>query len=343
MNRRQRGSARVPTRTEEMGMDDRTLAIEVRDLTKSYSKDSRALDGITFTVPVGNIFGVLGPNGAGKSTAIKILTTLTRPDSGTAEVAGLEVVAHPGQVREVIGCVAQQSGVDLAATGHENLTLQGQLYGMHGRALRDRVNDLLDRFELSEVAGNITRTYSGGMRRKLDIAMGLVNRPRVLFLDEPTTGLDPDARTYLWREIVELAGEGITVILTTHYLEEANELAKNLIILDRGRIVAEGSPAELKNALHGDAIHVELAEDPLEQTVKSVLGTIDGIHDVVVIGREVSARVGHGASAAPAVLSALESAGLHVTSLTLSAPTLDDVYLRHTGRTFSSAHGEVIR
>ncbi|MEV5708059.1 ATP-binding cassette domain-containing protein [Actinoallomurus sp. NPDC052274] len=324
-------------------MSEKALAIEVRDLKKSYSDDVQALDGISFDVPAGTVFGLLGPNGAGKSTTIKILTTLTRPDAGTAKITGVDVVARPGKVRHAIGCVAQQSGVDPAATGRENLLLQGRLYGLRGNALKSRVDELLDRFDLVKPAGQLAKTYSGGMRRKLDVAMGLVHRPKVLFLDEPTTGLDPEARSELWQEIVKLAGEGVTVILTTHYLEEADELARDLVILDQGRIVAQGSPAQLKNELHGDAIQVELAEAFPPDAVQAALADLEGVRDVVTSERRVSARVDHGASAAPAVLSSLETAGLRVVSVTLSAPTLDDVYLRHAGRTFRSAHEEASR
>ncbi|GLW63907.1 daunorubicin resistance protein DrrA family ABC transporter ATP-binding protein [Actinomadura rubrobrunea] len=313
------------------------LAIEVRNLTKTYPDGVRALDGVTFEVPTGTVFGLLGPNGAGKSTTIKILTTLARPDSGRARVAGRDVVAEPARVRRAIGYVAQQSGCDPADTGRENLMLQGRLYGLGGRALRERADGLLERFGLTDVADRLVKTYSGGMRRKLDVAMGLVHEPRVLFLDEPTTGLDPEARVALWREIGAMARAGITVVLTTHYLEEADELADALAILDRGTVVAQGSPEGLKKALQGDSVQVQLTEPAESRTVKHALADVGGVHDIVVSGREVRARVDAGASSAPAVLSALESADLRVASVTLSAPTLDEVYLRHTGRSFRSA------
>ena len=205
------------------------------------------------------IYGLLGPNGAGKSTTVKILTSLARPDSGQARVEGVDVLARPGQVRHMIGVVAQRSGADPTATGRENLILQGRLYGLRGAAVRARADELLAHFGLTEAAGRLVRTYSGGMQRRLDVALGLMHRPEVLFLDEPTTGLDPESRAAMWQEIARLAGgEGMTVLLTTHYLEEADRLASRLAIVDRGRVVATGTPDELKGELRGDAVHVEL-------------------------------------------------------------------------------------
>jgi ABC-type Na+ transport system ATPase subunit NatA len=189
-------------------------AIEARELTKTYGGGVRALDGLGFTVEAGTVFGLLGPNGAGKSTTVKILTTLSRPDSGQATVAGVDVLAHPERVRRAIGLVAQRSGVDLEATGRENLTLQGQVYGLRGAELRGRVGELLERFGLAEAADRVARGYSGGMQRRLDIAMGLIHRPRVLFLDEPTTGLDPEVRADMWAEIAHLSAEGLSTTVT---------------------------------------------------------------------------------------------------------------------------------
>ncbi len=315
-----------------------TLAIEARDLVKTYPKNVRALDGLSFSVRAGTVFGLLGPNGAGKSTTVKVLNTLTRPDSGVARVSGIDVVSHPEAVRRAIGSVAQKPGVDTSATGRENLTLQGRFYGMSGDELRTRVDSLLDRFLLAPAAGREARTYSGGMQRKLDIAMGLIHRPRVLFLDEPTTGLDPEARADLWNEIARLAAEdGITVLLTTHYLEEADRLAHRLAIIDRGRVVAEGTPDELKGELSGDAVHVDLADRTDDARVRALLGALPGIREVALAGQAVRARVDHGASAVPAMISALEAGGARVASVRVTRPSLDDVYLRHTGRTFSEA------
>ncbi len=239
-------------------------AIEAEGLVKTYPGEIRALDGLGFQVGAGTVFGMLGPNGAGKSTTVKILTTLSRPDEGRAIVAGFDVLERPNDVRRAIGVVAQRSGVDREATGRENLRLQGHLFDMGGRPLELRVVELLERLGLAEAADRIVKTYSGGMQRRLDIALGLVHHPKVLFLDEPTTGLDPEVRAAMWEEITRLATEeGLTIFLTTHYLEEADRLAGRLVIVDRGRIVAEGTPDELKGELKGDAVTVELVQpDP---------------------------------------------------------------------------------
>ena len=243
-------------------MSTRAPAVEARQLIKTYPGDVTALNGMDLTVGAGTVFGLLGPNGAGKSTTVKILTTLARPDSGAATVAGHDVLRHPDRVRRAIGVVAQKSGADPVATGRENLLLQGRLYGMRGAAIQRRADELLDRFDLADAAKRQVKGYSGGMQRRLDVALGLVHRPEVLFLDEPTTGLDPEARTAMWDEISRLAGdEGLTIVLTTHYLEEADRLAERIAIVDRGRIVVEGTPDELKGELRGDAVHMELRAD----------------------------------------------------------------------------------
>jgi ABC-2 type transport system ATP-binding protein len=311
-------------------------AIEARDLTKTYAKDVRALDGLGFRVEAGTVFGLLGPNGAGKSTTVKILTTLTRPDSGQASVAGVDVLASPDRVRRAIGLVAQRSGVDLEATGRENLTLQGQVYGLRGAELRRRVGKLLERFGLAEAADRVSRGYSGGMQRRLDIAMGLIHRPQVLFFDEPTTGLDPEVRADMWAEIARLSGsEGLTILLTTHYLEEADRLAGRLAIVDRGRVVAEGSPDRLKGELRGDAIQVELSDPEPDGQAHAALDRVPGVWEVTIEGRSLRARTDNGSAAVPAVLQALEAGGVRVASVTIARPSLDDVYLRHTGRSLA--------
>jgi ABC-2 type transport system ATP-binding protein len=314
-----------------------SLAIEASDLVKTYPGDVRALDGVSFGVAAGTVFGLLGPNGAGKSTTVKILTTLSRPDSGRARVAGIDVLADPQGVRQSIGCVAQKSGVDPQATGRENLVLQGQLYGLGGRELKRRAGELLDRFGLGDAANRIARTYSGGMQRKLDVAMGLIHRPRVLFLDEPTTGLDPEARADMWEEISRLAADGLTILLTTHYLEEADRLARRLAIVDHGAIVVEGTPDELKAQLRGDAIQVELAEAGGDLRARAAVARLDGVSEVLADGGRLRARVASGATAVPMVIGALESEGIAVTAVTIARPSLDDVYLRYAGRAFGDA------
>jgi len=325
-------------------MTTASAAIEARDLTKTYPKDVRALDGLGFTVEAGTVFGLLGPNGAGKSTTVKILATLTRPDSGRAAVAGVDVLAHPDRVRRAIGLVAQRSGVDLEATGRENLTLQGQVYGLHGAGLRARVGELLERFGLAEAGDRVARGSSGGMQRRLDIAMGLIHRPEVLFLDEPTTGLDPEVRAAMWAEIAHLSGaEGLTILLTTHYLEEADRLAGRLAIVDRGRVVADGTPNELKGQLRGDAIQVELGDPEPDGRAHAALDRVPGVWEVTVEGRSLRARTDDGSAAVPAVLQALEAGGVRVASVTIARPSLDDVYLRHTGRSLAKVAEEVPR
>jgi ABC-2 type transport system ATP-binding protein len=312
-------------------------AIEAEGLVKTYPKEVKALDGLSFAVTPGSVFALLGPNGAGKSTAVKILTTLTTPDAGRATVAGLDVGAQPDAVRRTIGVVAQGSGVDVQATGRENLRLQGQIHGIRGRALEERAGELLDRFGLAEAADRVARGYSGGMQRRLDIAMALVHDPAVLFLDEPTTGLDPEVRADMWSEIARLARErGKTVLLTTHYLEEADQLAERVAIVDRGRVVADGTPDELKRELRGDAIHVDLDAE-YNGAVSRALAELALVRDVTVDGRVLRARADDGARAVPLVLQALETHGVSVASVRVARPSLDDVYLKYTGRTFDAA------
>jgi ABC-2 type transport system ATP-binding protein len=331
-------------------------AIEACQLVKTYATHGkkhgiRALDGLDISVPRGTIFGLLGPNGAGKTTTVKILISLARPDEGSARVEGIDVLARPGQVRRVIGVVAQRSGADPMATGRENLVLQGRLYGLRGGSARARADELLDHFGLAGAAGRLVKTYSGGMQRRLDVALGLVHRPAVLFLDEPTTGLDPESRAAMWQEIARLArkkgegemkgegeaGGGMTVLLTTHYLEEADRLASQLAIVDRGRVVASGTPDRLKGELRGDVVQVELPADADASLVRGVLASVPEVREVVIAGRDVSARSDDGAAAVPAVLAALQRAGVPAASVAVARPSLDDVYLRHTGRRYSES------
>jgi ABC-2 type transport system ATP-binding protein len=309
-------------------------AIAAEGLVKRYPGDVVALDGVSFSVAPGTVFGLLGPNGAGKSTTVRILTTLARPDGGRATVAGIDVLRDPVRVRRTIGSVGQRVAVDPEASGRENLTLEARIHGLGGVAMRSRVDELLERFGLTQASRRLAKTYSGGMLRKLDVAMGLVHRPTVLFLDEPTTGLDPAARAELWAEIGRLTRDGLTILLTTHYLEEADRLAGQLAIVDRGRIVASGTPDELKAELHGDAILVELHEPAGGARAAASLTGIAGLHEPVVDGRSLRARATQGATLVPAVLSALDAAGIPVASITVARPSLDDVYLRHTGRAY---------
>jgi ABC-2 type transport system ATP-binding protein len=318
-------------------------ALAAHDLVKTYSGGRgaprvRALDGLSLEVAAGSVFALLGPNGAGKSTTVKILTSLSRPDSGSASVAGVDVLRRPDAVRHAIGLVSQKAASDPMATTRENLVLAGRIQGMSRSSSRARAVELLDRFALDDAADRLAKTLSGGTARKLDVAIGLVHRPHVLFLDEPTTGLDPEARAEMWAEIARLsAGEQVTVLLTTHYLEEADRLADRLAIVDHGRVVVEGTPEQLKSELHGDTVHIELDSTTSVPVAMAALTSVAGLADVVATGSALRARADSGAQAIPAVLSALDDAGVRVASVTAARPSLDDVYLRHVGRAYSSA------
>jgi ABC-2 type transport system ATP-binding protein len=316
-------------------------AIEADALGKTYGKGSKAIHAladVSFTVPPGIVFGLLGPNGAGKSTTVKILTTLSRPDRGRAAIHDIDVDRHPERIRQLIGYVSQKPGFDPVATGLENLVLQGRIHGASARTARQRATDLLDRFHLSSAANRLTGKWSGGMQRKLDVAMGLMHRPRVLFLDEPTTGLDPQARLDLWAEIARLARQdGLTVLLTTHYLEEADHLAAQLAIVDAGRVVAAGTPDQLKTALGGDTIRAGLARPVDAGRARATIEAIAGVGTVAIEGAALHARVTNGAAVLPAALAALDAAGVELASISVARPSLDDVYLHHAGRSFGEA------
>jgi ABC-2 type transport system ATP-binding protein len=320
-----------------------TAALSAVDLFKTYPGGRRkprirALDGLSLEVPTGTVFALLGPNGAGKSTTVKIFTTLSRADSGAANVLGLDVGVDADRVRRRIGLVSQKPSSDPMATGRENLVLAARLQGIPGRAAGRRAEELLSRFGLTDSADRLAKTYSGGMSRKLDVAIGLMHRPQVLFLDEPTTGLDPEARMQMWEEIRRISvGEQLTVLLTTHYLDEADQLADRLAIVDRGKVVAEGSPDQLKQELHGDRIHVELASAADGERALALLTRIGGLRDAVADGATVRARADNGSRAVPAVVAALESGAVEVASVTTARPSLDDVYLRYAGRSFEAA------
>jgi ABC-2 type transport system ATP-binding protein len=310
-------------------------AIVAEGLEKRYG-DVQALDGVSFSVRAGEVFALLGPNGAGKSTTVKVLTTLTTPDRGRAKVAGHDLVREPNEVRRSIGYVPQSSGVDRDATGRENLMLQGRVQGMGGERLRRRVGDLLERVGIADSADRVVRGYSGGMKRRLDVALGLVHGPHVLFLDEPTTGLDPEARTAMWDELASLAQEELlTILLTTHYLEEADQLADRLAIVSRGRIVVEGSPEELKQSLEGEVVEVELSDGEVDDAA-GVVRALDEVREVTRGGRRLRTRVADGARAVPTILAALDARGIAVAAVTMQRPTLDNVYLHYTGREFRS-------
>ncbi len=312
-------------------------AIEARDLRKTYAAGVEALCGISFTVASGEVFALLGPNGAGKSTTMKILTTLSSPTGGSARVGGFDVIRQSQEVRRAIGYVAQTSGVDGLATGRENLMLQGRLFHLPAAEIAARSRELLALFRLDDAADRLVQTYSGGMKRRLDVAMGLVHRPQVLFLDEPTTGLDPESRSVMWKEVGELARAGLTILLTTHYLEEADQLAGRLAIVDRGRIVAEGTPDELKRRVAGDQVAIDLADAGRVAEAEALLSGLEGVSRVVVDGRRLYAQVPHGARAIPALVGTLEARGLEVEQIAASRPSLDEVYLHATGHAYRAA------
>jgi len=319
------------------------IGMQADDLHKTYrigrgKPPVEALRGVTFAADSGTVFALLGPNGAGKSTTAKILSTLAKPDSGRAEVAGIDVVARPDAVRRTIGFVAQQPVTEPMDTGRENLVLSGRIHGMSSRQARARADELLTMFGLADAADRLVKTYSGGMARKLDVALGIMHRPRVLFLDEPTTGLDPDARAQMWAEIERLAaGEGMTILLTTHYLDEADRLADRIAIVDGGRIVTEGSADELKNQLRGDTVIVDILGSA--QQAAGLLATSE-LLEVEVCGSTIRARADRGGEVLPKLLAELDSRGVAVASATVARPSLDDVYLRHTGRSLVAAGAE---
>jgi ABC-2 type transport system ATP-binding protein len=308
-------------------------AIVAEGLRKAYG-EVQAVEDVSFAVSEGEIFGLLGPNGAGKSTTVRMLATLTRPDGGRGLVSGKDVARESKAARRQLGYVAQNSGTDRYLTGRENLVVQGRAQRMGRSEAATRAKELLELVGLAEAADRIVETYSGGMKRRLDIALGIVHRPRVLFLDEPTTGLDPEARATMWTELERLASEQtLTVLLTTHYLEEADRLAQRVAIVSRGRVVAEGPPEQLKRDLHGDSVTVELGDgrhEEAERVVREHATVLDASRD----GAVVRARVEHGARALPGILSALEEHSIPVAAATVARPTLDDVYLHFTGRAF---------
>jgi ABC-2 type transport system ATP-binding protein len=320
-------------------------AVDVANLAKTYRGPHRtpihALRGLSFQVPAGIVFSMLGPNGAGKSTTTKILTTLSRPSGGSARIDGIDVVRRPSEVRQHIGYVSQGASTDPLLTGTENLVLAGRLRGMGSSDARTRASALLTEFGLADTADRPVGRFSGGMRRRLDVAAALVHAPRVLFLDEPTTGLDPEARAAMWAEIRRLSAESaITVILTTHYLEEADRLADDVMIIDHGTKVVGGSPDQLKASLNGDTLRVSLVEPDVE-AVRRAAGTVRGLRDVVVETQGTSgqlvARTDDASSAVAPTIAALEAAGIVFGAVSASRPSLDDVYLHYAGRSFETA------
>ncbi len=307
--------------------------IRTSGLVKRYGKVV-ALDGLDLEVPKGMVLGLLGPNGAGKTTAIRILTTLLEPDEGTAEVAGLDVRTEAAKVREKIGLSGQNAAVDEMLTGYENLEMVGRLYHLGKERSRARARELLDRYELDEAADRLAKTYSGGMRRRLDLAAALVAEPEILFLDEPTTGLDPRSRAVMWDTIQELAKAGSTVLLTTQYMEEADVLAEKIVVIDRGRKIAEGTPDKLKAQVGGERIEIVLENEEDLAAGTKILAVICGGGDEVQVdeqSRKVTAAVTGGVSVLKRVLQDLGEQEITAAAIGLRRPTLDDVFLSLTG------------
>jgi ABC-2 type transport system ATP-binding protein len=311
------------------------LMIEAHGLRKRFGA-TVALDGVDLEVPAGAILGVLGPNGAGKTTAVRILTTLSLPDGGSARVAGHDVVSEAAAVQRNIGVTAQDATLDEVLTGRENLAMIGRLSGLRRAQARARAGELLDRFDLAGAADRILKTYSGGMRRRLDLAAGLVTRPPVLFLDEPTTGLDPTSRVRMWDVIRELVADGVTLLLTTQYLDEADELADRIVVIDHGRVIAGGTAAELKAQTGGARLEVTLSEARTaasEALEPFLAGPVHVSHD----GRRLRAPVRSAAGLATTVVRALDEAGITVDDVEVHQPSLDDVFFALTGHPTETA------
>jgi ABC-2 type transport system ATP-binding protein len=312
--------------------------IEVENLTKSYGRGKPAVDGITFSVEPGELFGFLGPNGAGKTTTIRILATLLAATSGTARVAGFDVRSNPADVRRRLGLAMQTPTLDAFATGRENIELIGRMHRVSRAELKRRTDELLELMGLTEVARKLAGTYSGGMRRRLDLACALVHRPEVLILDEPTEGLDPQSRTALWEELERISQEGTTMLLTTHYMEEADRLCSRIAIIDNGRIVVDGTPAALKLGIGADTVTLQLdaaGPEELARQQEDVRRLLDGFVAIETVTPEpfgVTLAVRGAGQAIPELFRRLDGDGVRVTGLSLGQPSLDDVFLKYTGK-----------
>mgnify|MGYP002630000948 CR=1 FL=1 len=309
------------------------LAVEIDNIHKSYG-DTKALDGLSLTMPQGSVLGVLGPNGAGKTTTVKVLTTLITPDRGSALVDGIDVVADPDKVRARIGLTGQYAAVEERLTGRENLEYIARLFHMPAAEGRSRARELLQRFDLVEAGERVVLEYSGGMRRRLDIAMSLIARPSVLFLDEPTTGLDPRSRLSMWELIEELGSEGTTTFLTTQYLDEAEALADSIVVIDRGQVIASGTADELKDRIGGDRLVVTIANaDNLGRAAEALAGLATGAIETASVDRQLLIPIKAGGGVLPRAIRSLDDAQCEVIDVELRRPSLDDVFLTLTGKT----------
>ena len=302
------------------------------DLVKTYDGGKvRALDGLTLDVSEGTVLGVLGPNGAGKTTTVRVLTTLLIPDSGRAMVAGIDVIKDPEKVREVIGLSGQYAAVDETLTGWDNLIMFGRLYHLSPKAAKQRAEELLEQFSLTDAAKRPIRTYSGGMRRRLDLSASLIVKPKILFLDEPTTGLDPRGRQEMWGVIKSLVKGGTTLLLTTQYLEEADQLADDIVVVDQGKVIARGTSDQLKRQVGGERLEIVAAANDLPQ-VKEIVAKVAGGNVSVDEGmRQVSAPVTTGSKALIEAARQLDDLGIHPLDIALKRPSLDDVFISLTG------------
>ncbi|MEI8056825.1 MAG: ATP-binding cassette domain-containing protein [Actinomycetes bacterium] len=306
-------------------------AIVAEGLVKHFGT-VKAVDGLDLVVPYGTVCGLLGPNGAGKTTTVRILATLLTADAGHVSVGGIEVLKHPDDVRRVIGLTGQYSAIDEYLTGRENLSMIGRLYHQPSSYVNPRAVELLERFDLIEAADRPVRTYSGGMRRRLDLSASLMGRPSILFLDEPTTGLDPRSRQQMWEVIGDLVKDGTTVLLTTQYLEEADRLAEQIVVIDHGKVIAEGTSDSLKNDVGGDRLEVIVSADSSLDVAAAALASVsDGAASVDVDSRRVTTPVSGGSTVLVEAVRALDVAGVHIDDVALRRPTLDDVFLTLTG------------
>ncbi len=312
--------------------------IEVENLVLTYPDGTKAVDGVTFNVKEGEFFGSLGPNGAGKSTIIKILTTLLKKTSGSVKIAGLDIETGAKDIRRIIGVQSQDTTIDEDLTGRENLVFQGQMQRIRGKDVEDRVNELLKLVELSDVADKKAAYYSGGMKKRLDLASALVHRPRLIFLDEPTLGLDPQSRAGIWKYLKTLNKEqGVTIFLTTQYLEEADKLCDRISIIDQGQIIVSGSPTALKQQIEGDTITVTLTDSNItkdqEKEIGAISSTVDGVIRVSdIVDHSCVIYVRNASHVVPKLVRVFDDGNVPLSSISLSSPTLDDVFFQHTGR-----------
>jgi ABC-2 type transport system ATP-binding protein len=323
-------------------MVDRDQAISAVGLRKQYGKAAPALDGFDLHIPYGTVHGLLGPNGAGKSTAVRILTTLLRADEGSARVAGFDVFTESQSVRQRIGLVGQSAAVDEILSGRQNLVLFGRLFHLSPKQARQRADELLEQFDLTDAANKTAKSYSGGMRRRLDLAASLIMAPPVLFLDEPTTGLDPRSRIEVWDAVRSLVRNGTTVLLTTQYLEEVDQLAQAITVINKGRTIAEGTPTELKSIIGGDRIEVVASRtDDVLRLNDLLIRVTSNATEVDVVSRRVSAPASGMTSALTEVFAAVTREGIAIEDLGLRRPTLDEVFLHLTGQRTEPAEEEV--